>query len=112
MERNRHALDLADWGLVRPALAACSSDQRNRRTPGAAKHGKLVLRLRERRTHRLHLAARGRDFGGFADRSCKLQAPVEPVPNLRDQAHGGFFPSRAALSPGVGSSPAWMVIRP
>src|SRR4029077_6253553 len=51
-------------------------------------------------------------FRGFANRSCELQAPIEPLSNLRDYAHGGFFPVRAALGPGVKSSPAWIVTRP
>ena len=48
----------------------------------------------------------------FANGSRKLQAPVEPLADLRNQAHGGFFPTRAALGPGVGSSPAWIVTKP
>ncbi len=51
---------------------------------------------------------------GFANRRRQLQAPVEPFPDLGNHAwHGGFFPTRAALGdPGVGSSPASIVIRP
>ena len=42
----------------------------------------------------------------LANRSRELQTPVEPFPDLGNQAHGGFFPTSAALAPGVGSSPA------
>src|SRR6266571_4779562 len=45
-------------------------------------------------------------FGGFPNGSRQLQAAVEPFPNLCDHAHGGVLLSRAALAPGVGSSPA------
>src|SRR5262249_7171114 len=51
-------------------------------------------------------------FSGLADGCCELQAPIKPFSNLCHPAHGGFFPERAALNPGVGSSPAWMVINP
>jgi len=50
--------------------------------------------------------ARNGMLGNLADRSRKLQAPVEPLPDLGYQAHDGFFPAREALAPGVGSSPA------
>ncbi len=63
---------------------------------GAAEHIKPTCRV-----------ARHRMLSGFANGSSKLQALVEPFANLRDQAHGGFFPTRAAVgAPGVGSSPA------
>ena len=53
-------------------------------------------------------------FGRFANRRRKLQATVEPFADSADHdAHGGFSPvSSAIAAPGVGSSPAWMVIRP
>ncbi len=51
--------------------------------------------------------ARNRMLGNFANGSGELQAPVEPFADLKNQAHGGFFPKRAAAgAPGVGSSPA------
>src|SRR5262252_2270928 len=53
-------------------------------------------------------------FGHFTNRHCKLEAPVEPLPDRSNHdAHGGFSPlSSAIAAPGVGSSPAWMVTRP
>jgi hypothetical protein len=45
-------------------------------------------------------------LGNFANRRSQLQTPVKPFTDLCDQAHGGFFPSSAALSAGVCSSPA------
>src|ERR1700688_3483709 len=56
-ERIHHAHNLADWRLVRSALAARRSDSRSRGTPSTAKHGKLVVRVRERCTNRISLAA-------------------------------------------------------
>src|SRR5580704_334847 len=53
LERNRHALDDPSWGLVRSAVAARGSHPRGCRTPGTTKHSQLVLRLRERCTHRI-----------------------------------------------------------
>src|SRR6266704_2175896 len=50
--------------------------------------------------------ARNGMLGNLADRSRKMQAPIDPVPDLGNQAHDGFFPAREALTPGVGSSPA------
>src|SRR5580692_13128565 len=49
LERNRHAPDRANWGMVRPAFAARGSCPRGRRASSAAEHGKLVLRVRQRR---------------------------------------------------------------
>jgi hypothetical protein len=51
-------------------------------------------------------------LGNFADGRGKLQSPVKPLPDLRDQAHGGLFSRSAALAPGVGNSPAWIVTKP
>jgi hypothetical protein len=45
-------------------------------------------------------------FSGFANWRRQLQAEVEPLPDFRDHAHGGSLLARAALCPGVGSSPA------
>src|SRR5262249_22686107 len=53
-----------------------------------------------------------RVFGRFANRSCDLLRPVQPFSNLCRPAHGVLFPVRAALIPGVGSSPACMVTKP
>ncbi len=49
---------------------------------------------------------------GFTNGRSQLQPPVEPFSDPGNQAHGGFFPRRAAVAPGVKSSPAWMVTRP
>src|SRR5215468_5303694 len=86
MERNRHALDDTDWTMVRPALAARGSDSRIRRTPGASKHSKLVLRLRERRTHRIHVAARDRD-SPRADLRPFGRSNMEQSPDLEPRRH-------------------------
>ncbi len=50
-------------------------------------------------------AARHGMFSGLANRRRYLQTLVEPLSDLRDQAHGRCFPLSAAV-PGVGSSPA------
>ena len=50
--------------------------------------------------------ARDRVLDNFANRRCELQATIKPFANLGYEAHGGFFPRRAALAPGVGNSPA------
>src|SRR5579883_2209676 len=51
--------------------------------------------------------------GSFADCGAKLDAAINPFADLRDHAHGGRSSPREAIgSPGVGSSPARIVIKP
>src|SRR5262249_20673973 len=57
--------------------------------------------------------ARHRVLGRFADGRRQLRAGVEPLADPRDpHAHEGFPLARAAVAPGVGSSPAWMLRTP
>src|SRR6266481_414975 len=69
-ERNRHAHHewqnraRKDRRLVRPSPAVGSTHSRGRGTSCAAKYGELVLRVRQRRAHRLSPATGNRNSAG------------------------------------------------
>jgi len=48
-ERDRHAPDRADRGVVRPAIAACRAHPRSFRASRAEEHRQLVVCVRKRR---------------------------------------------------------------
>src|SRR5262249_24462966 len=49
-------------------------------------------------------------FRGLTYGNSDLQAVLEPFSDQPDHAHDGFLVERDASGPGVGSSPAWIVI--
>src|SRR5882724_6881281 len=56
LRRSRHARDHENWRMVRPPFATRGAHSRSCWTSGAAKYGELVLRVRQRRAHRLYPA--------------------------------------------------------
>ena len=62
--------DCQDRGMVRPALAAGGADSRSRGASRPTEYRELVLRVRQRRAHRLHAA--NRHWNSAGPRLCSI----------------------------------------